>query len=209
MPFPVGPFLTSLWHGKDTPVDLAFLKESRIRSHWRGPYCKHRNKAWWKAVAFPHGKHFRVWPISQTSSIADLDVIFSLLYPSLLVGDGAKQWAQQHGLPLIESQTMKTGFSIKYQRISDDRNRFVFLLQRTVSWCSRNTRESWMKRPWNQRNEWKRYVETSDLSAFLIRRCFSTRLDRRRHRAARYRGCDCHRSARTCCCCRIQRWNSS
>ena len=35
--------------------------------------------------------------------------MISVVYPSFLVGDGAKQWAQQHDLPLIESQTMKTG----------------------------------------------------------------------------------------------------
>jgi len=33
-----------------------------------------------------------------------------IYFNSFLVGDGAKQWAQQNGLPLIDSQEMKTGF---------------------------------------------------------------------------------------------------
>jgi hypothetical protein len=31
------------------------------------------------------------------------------IFNSFLVGEGAKQWAQQNGLPLIDSQQMKTG----------------------------------------------------------------------------------------------------
>jgi hypothetical protein len=31
-------------------------------------------------------------------------------FNSFLVGEGAKQWAQQNGIPLIDSQEMKTGF---------------------------------------------------------------------------------------------------
>ena len=32
------------------------------------------------------------------------------LMNSLLVGDGAKQWAQQNGISLVDNQQMKTGF---------------------------------------------------------------------------------------------------
>ena len=38
----------------------------------------------------------------------DFEVI-NCLSLSLLVGDGAKQWAEQNGLPLIDNQQMKTG----------------------------------------------------------------------------------------------------
>jgi len=30
------------------------------------------------------------------------------------VGDGAKQWAEQHGIPIIDSQQMKTGLLFKF-----------------------------------------------------------------------------------------------
>ncbi len=39
-----------------------------------------------------------------------MSYIMYVYFNSFLVGEGAKQWAQQNGIPLIDSQEMKTGF---------------------------------------------------------------------------------------------------
>jgi hypothetical protein len=64
--------------------------------------------------------------------------LFDIFY-SFLVGDGAKQWAQQHDFPLIDSQKMKTGFILLYQLNFLNIYRFI---KKIVLICLKNTKEN-------------------------------------------------------------------
>lgn len=52
--------------------------------------------------------------VNKTDIIFSFILIVNFCNNSFLVGDGAKQWAEQNGIPLIDNQKMKTGFILQF-----------------------------------------------------------------------------------------------